>query len=487
MDPGADMEAQVILAEENLYLGQNRLLELIARGALLHPILTQLALLIEAQQQGLYCSVLLLDGDGKTIRCGAGPNLPAQYMQALDGFEIGPNAGSCGSAMFRKQTVIVSDIETDPLWQPYKALLTPYGFRACWSRPIMLDNGTVLGTFAMYYREVRSPAPDDLALLDVATHIASIAIDRAQREAELELHRVHLRELVDQRTRELHAAKERAEDAVRALTGTNLELAEALAALKLAQDELVRSKKLIALNSIVVGIAHELNTPIGNCMTMASTLGEQTEALATRYRAQGQTLRKSELEQFIADTQQANTVMLRNLGRAAGLIGSFKQIAVNPAGDDRRRFKLHHVAGEALLALRSLDHATVDIRTDIAPDLELDSYPVALGQVLANLLANCLIHAFDGRQGGIIQIAAQPLGAAGALLTVTDNGAGIDARILDRVFDPFFTTKLGGCCGLGLNITHNIVTGLLGGRITCRSEAGNGATFSIELPLSAPG
>ncbi|MRV76459.1 GAF domain-containing protein [Duganella sp. FT92W] len=478
----------MIVAEESLHLGQKRLLELIARGALLHKILNELALLIEAQQQGLYCSVLLLDADGKTIRLGAGPNLPAAYLQALDGFEIGPNVGSCGSAMYRKQSIIVSDIETDPLWQPYKGLLAPYGFRACWSRPIILDSGKVLGTFAMYYREVRSATPDDLALLDVATHIASIAIDRAQREAELELHRMHLRELVDQRTSELNVAKERAEDAVRALTQSNHELAETLSALKLAQDELVRSKKLIALNSIVVGIAHELNTPIGNCMTMASTLATQTDSLSERYQSQGQALRKSELERFMADSQLANAVMLRNLERAAGLIGSFKQIAVDPAGAHRRRFVLADVVREAAHAARAPGEFHIDVQSDIAAALELDSYPGALGQVLANLLTNCRIHAFDGRDSGAIHIAAHPDGRGGMLITVTDNGAGIEARILDRVFDPFFTTKLGsGCCGLGLNIAHNIVTGLLGGRITCRSEAGKGATFAIELPLSAPG
>ncbi|MBV8465993.1 MAG: GAF domain-containing protein, partial [Burkholderiales bacterium] len=176
--------------------GQTRLLEMIARPAPLRDTLAELALVIESQSEGLYCSVLLLDEDGVHIHPGAGPNLPEQYMAALDGYAIGPEVGSCGTAMYRKQTIIVTDVETDPLWAPYKQLLTPHGFRACWSSPIWLNEDVVLGTFAMYYREVKSPGPEDMKLLGVGTHIAGIAIERHRREHELECYREHMEELV---------------------------------------------------------------------------------------------------------------------------------------------------------------------------------------------------------------------------------------------------------------------------------------------------
>ena len=170
---------------EVLLEGQSRLLEMIALGLPLEETLLALTQLIESQSEGLYCSVLLLDEDGETIRPSAAPNLPAAYIKALDGYKIGPMVGSCGTAMFRKSVVIVTDIETDPLWAPYKSLITPYGFRACWSSPIFLKQQHILGSFAMYYREVRSPGSEDFQMLGFATHVAGIAIERTRRENEL--------------------------------------------------------------------------------------------------------------------------------------------------------------------------------------------------------------------------------------------------------------------------------------------------------------
>src|SRR5471030_2204288 len=166
--------------EEALRDGQNQLLEMIARGDPLPATLERLVRLIEQQSDGVYCSVLLLDADG-LMRHGAGPSLSADYMAQLDGLAIGPSVGSCGTAMARKATVVVSDIQTDPLWAPYKDLAAAYGLRACWSIPILLDQDTVLGSFAMYYREVRSPTADDQALIAVAAHLAGIAIVRIRR------------------------------------------------------------------------------------------------------------------------------------------------------------------------------------------------------------------------------------------------------------------------------------------------------------------
>ncbi len=209
--------------DDALLAGQSRLLEMVARGLPLRDTLDSLMLLIESQSNGVYCSVLLLDEDGIRIHPGSGPNLPAEYMAALDGFPIGPNVGSCGTAMFRKEAVIVTDIMNDPLWAPYKGLIEPHGFRACWSTPIYLKEEQVLGSFAMYYKEVRSPVVEDMRLISFATHLAGIAIERTRREHELALHRNHLEELVAARTNELMKS--------------NAELAKALDDLGLMQGE----------------------------------------------------------------------------------------------------------------------------------------------------------------------------------------------------------------------------------------------------------
>ncbi|MFZ6775277.1 ATP-binding protein [Undibacterium sp. Ji83W] len=466
---------------ETLRRGQNQSLEMIAKGAALTDILSQLMLLIESQSQGVYCSVLLLDDDGIHIRNGAGPSLPTEYMQALDGFEIGPTVGSCGTAMYRKEMVVVSDIMSDPLWEPYKAFVAPHGFRACWSTPIFLDKNMLLGTFAMYYREVRSPGPDDLKLIDVATHLAGIAIERNRKERELARHRDHLEELVAARTAELVVAKDRAEIINLELSKTNAELACTLNTLSLTQAELLRRDKLAALGSLVAGIAHELNTPIGNGLIVASTLAERTSDFSTTY-AQG--LKRSTLEKYMADASEASLILQRNLQRAADLVSSFKQIAVDHTTADRQEFSVAELITEISQTFSTpMRQQSIQLTCNIADDMQISSLPALLGQAMQSLLSNCLTHAFEGRDKGSIHITAHCKADSSAEISITDNGTGIPPHNLQRIFDPFFTSKLGaGSSGLGLYIVHNIVCGVLNGKIEVESVVGNGTTFRIVLP-----
>jgi len=444
------------LLAEALREGQNRLLEMVARGAPLQATLDALVQLIEHQSDGVICSVMLLDETGQRMRTGSAPNLHKDYLALLDGMEIGPMVGSCGTAMFRQEAVIVSDIEHDPLWAPYRELMKPFGLRACWSMPILLDENTVLGSFAMYYRTVRHPTPEDQRLIGVATHLAGIAIERTRVEAELQRHRANLQQLVEARTAEL----------------------------KRAEQELVRRDKLAALGTLVAGVAHELNTPIGNSLMMVSTMSDHTAGLARRLE---DGLRRSELETYVNQALEADVVLLRNLNRAASLISSFKQIAVDAPDAERRQFALQNLVSETLAPLVAAARPPRPrLVQDIAPSLQMDSYPGPLGQALANLFDNCLVHAFPDR-AGTITVSARPAAETGWIqLAVADNGIGIAPENLRRVFDPFFTTRLGASSGLGLHIVHNIVTGVLGGEIEVDSTLGRGATFTMRLPLVAP-
>lgn len=168
-----------------LLAGQNRVVEMLAAGAPLADALSTLLQLIETHAPGMLGSVLLLDDDGKTVRVAAAPSLPAGYSQLLDGLEIGPQAGSCGTAAYRREPVFVEDIETDPLWDEYRRLTRPHGLRACWSTPILDAEGSVLGTFAMYYREPGLPSAEHRQLIDIATHIAALGIARDRSERTL--------------------------------------------------------------------------------------------------------------------------------------------------------------------------------------------------------------------------------------------------------------------------------------------------------------
>lgn len=163
---------------EELTRGQTRLLEMVARGAPLPEVLEALTRMIEEHSDGMLASILLLDPDGVHLRHGAAPSLPASYTQAIDGLPIGPDVGSCGSAAYLGEPVVVSKIDTDTRWVAYRDLALSHGLRACWSTPIKSSDGRVLGTFALYYRDVREPGLWEMRLIDVATRIAGIAIER---------------------------------------------------------------------------------------------------------------------------------------------------------------------------------------------------------------------------------------------------------------------------------------------------------------------
>ena len=158
--------------------GQAQILEMIAMSAPLNEVLKHLVLLMESQLKGIFGSILLLDETGASLRYGAAPSLPDAYVNAIDGVRIGPKAGSCGTAAYRRKAVIVADVMTDPLWDEYRGLAAEHGLRSCWSTPILSHQDAVLGAFAMYAKEVREPTEVEMSLIDVATRIAGIAIER---------------------------------------------------------------------------------------------------------------------------------------------------------------------------------------------------------------------------------------------------------------------------------------------------------------------
>ena len=171
-------EVRVRKSAERLQAEQAHLLELIATNTPLNVVLEQLCCLIETQLSGAMASVLLLSEDGRHLHHGAAPSLPAEYVRAVDGVLVGPNAGSCGTAAYRRAAVVVSDIETDSLWAEARACATPHGLRSCWSSPILVRGNAVVGTFALYRRVPGEPTAVERELIGLAAHIAGIAIER---------------------------------------------------------------------------------------------------------------------------------------------------------------------------------------------------------------------------------------------------------------------------------------------------------------------
>ncbi len=262
--------------------------------------------------------------------------------------------------------------------------------------------------------------------------------------------------------------------------------AEAYRRLQLAQDRLVEQEKLAALGSLVAGVAHELNTPIGNSLLMASTLRDASRDFLRRVEGGG--LRRSELQAFCEGSEASTLLLMRSLDQAANLIASFKQLAVDQTSDQRRRFDLAQTVEEVVMTLSSrIRREEHEISLQLLPGLDMDSYPGPLGQVVSNLVLNAMLHGFEGRKGGHMRLLTQAQGADRVLIEFSDNGAGIPPEHLRRIFEPFFTTRLGqGGSGLGLHICYNIVHTLLGGSIRVQSVMGEGTRFVIELPREAP-
>jgi two-component system NtrC family sensor kinase len=264
------------------------------------------------------------------------------------------------------------------------------------------------------------------------------------------------------------------------------DLEQALEKLVKAQHDMVESEKLASLGRIVAGVAHELNTPIGNALTVASTIADGMRPLIAEY--QSGNVRRSTLAAVVS-SDTGISILLRNLERAARMIGNFKQVAVDQTSEQRRPFDLSSVTDEVLSTLApSIRKAGHTVLTELAPDLRCDSFPGPYGQVLTNLVMNSLLHAFPEGTVGNIRIATSAVGNDFIRLTVEDDGQGMSDEVKRRIFDPFFTTRMGsGGSGLGMNIVQGFVTRVLGGSIRVESTLGKGSRFIVELPRRAPG
>jgi signal transduction histidine kinase len=279
-------------------------------------------------------------------------------------------------------------------------------------------------------------------------------------------------------------AKQLIEDQLRA----SKEQAErALAELRNAQRSLVDAERLAALGGLVAGIAHEVNNPIGISLTVASSLANRCNAFAGEV-ASDAPLRRSRLSEFISRNEDAARQLVANLQRAAELIQSFKQVAVDRSHAERREFDLQEATDQIAASLRPvLKKSRVNLSVAIPEGIVIDSYPGSYGQVLTNLFLNAVHHAYPGDREGTISIAASTIGNSDVEITIADDGVGMPDDVKRQAFDPFFTTRRNsGGTGLGLHIVYNLVTQQLGGRLSLNSEPGHGTTLRMILPRLAP-
>lgn len=321
---------------------------------------------------------------------------------------------------------------------------------------------------------IRLQAASDLARLAGAfdSMAAQIAMQRSAQQA----HALALEREVKVRTQ--------AEAEVRELNHSlEARVQKRSAELQQAQEELVQKETLAGLGSLVAGVSHELNTPLGNALIAADT-ADAALAAAIKLMDNGAVKRSSLLAE-LNRSREALALSLGNLRRSADLVHDFKQVAMDRASLQRRRFDLRTVSEEVVNLLRySLKSRPIDVRVELPPDIEMDSYPGPFGQVLTNLVQNALVHAFDECASGEVRIHLLSRSPQRVCLAVSDNGCGIPPALQPQVFKPFFTTRLGrGGSGLGLHIVYNTVVNVLGGSIVLQSTLGQGSSFVIDLPL----
>jgi PAS domain S-box-containing protein len=408
---------------EMLLAGEKRLLEMIARGDSRALVLDSLCRLVEELANGGLSSILLLDPKANRLRHGAAPGLPIKYTEAIDGIVIGPCVGSCGTAAYRAEPVIVSDIATDPLWADYRALALAHGLQACWSTPILSSAGKVLGTFAIYYREPRSPTPQEHNLIEQITHLASIAVEREQAEE----------------------------------------------ALRQAQADLAHVSRVTTMGELTASIAHEVNQPLTAVVNNANACLDLLPKGAPN----------------LEEVRDALTEIVDDTDRASAVIARVRQLA-RKAPFERTLLNLRDVITD-VCALARYESASrrVTIRTELPEELPLVSGDrVQLQQVLLNLVVNGMdaMNSVEESQRLLVICGRREIrdGAPEVWLSVQDSGTGFKPEEMDRLFEAFYTTKPQGM-GMGLAISRSIIEAH-GGRLWAEPNQGQGATFLFSLP-----
>jgi PAS domain S-box-containing protein len=526
---------------------QNEVIDAIARCDDLHQTLCCIATIVERLLPETTCSILVLDSSGERLRHGGAPSLPDWYNSTIDGMTIGPQAGSCGTAAFRRERVIVEDIETDPLWRDYRHLVRPLGFRACWSQPILDEKQALLGTFALYCRESRAPGACDLALIDGLGRLVRVAMVQNRREKALQETEQRLRDYVsvasdwlweqDADHRLTFLSRNAGALDSRTLLGklswqaffdgvdpaTLNALQEHLAARKPFRDfHVVRrgaNGRIHALNISGMPIYDEDGAFCGY-RGVAQDVSKQATAENASRAAKLQAVEANRAKtEFLANISHE---LRTPLNAILGFSEIMKEAMLGPISPRYQEYATDiHNSGQYLdglvtnlLDLSRIEMGRVDLSEDVVDiatvidhgfrllkmraeeqgiDLVVETPPdglmvrcdkLRIKQALVNLLSNAV--KFTPR-GGFIKISAE-LAPCGLAIRVRDNGIGMRPDDIAIAVEPFrqidpLLSRRFGGVGLGLALAKSLVE-LHGGRLELESAVAAGTVATIYLPTA---
>ncbi len=422
--------------------GQNLVLEMLSKESPLNVILDTLTQSIENQIPGVCCSILLLDDTASRLTHGSAPNMPRDFMAMVEGLKLSPRNGSCGTAAYKKETVIVDNISDSPLWGgKYQDKALECGFKACWSTPILNSTGEVFGTFAIYCKDARSPEKSELFLLQQAGLWACLAIERKKSQDELKIYYENLEQQVRERTQSLQSARENAEQANH------------------------------AKSEFLSKMSHEFRTPLNAILGFTQLLS---------------------MDQAIASdplkTQQTDHI-LKAGNHLLELINEVLDLSAIETGNitiKQEWVALEPLITEVLSMLNPVAaHRKISLDMEIPPGTEhvwADTF--RLKQVLMNLLSNAIKY---NKDGGQVYLKISDPENGWIAIEVSDTGPGIPQDEHFNVFEPFVRLNLSDSntegTGIGLTITKQLVT-LMGGSILLKSKMGRGTTFTVLLPKS---
>ena len=412
---------------ETLLSGEKQLLELVAEGHSMSEILEAICRLVESTASGCYCSVVLIDRSGTRLEHGAAPSLPNSFIRSIIGRPVNTESGPCAMAASLNEQVVAANLTTETRWAAYKwcPMALAHGLQSCWSTPIASAAGKVLGAFALYYDEPKTPTSLHQSLIEQFTHIARIAIERR---------------LSDENLNRL-------------------------------QSELAHVARVKSLGVMTASIAHELNQPLLGITTNASTCLRMLGADAPNIDGACATARRT-----IRDANRASDVITR-------LRALFSKKDAAPAS-----VNLNEAAQEVIeLFQREFERGRVILRTEFADNLPLIMGDrVQLQQVILNLVRNAsdAMSTVNDRSRELTVRSERDEGDCVRLI-IKDTGVGLDQESADRLFQPFYTTKNDGM-GIGLSLSRSIIEAHHG-RLWATMNDGPGTTFSFSIPLKPHG